>query len=113
MIAMAEPPKAAPARQAEFDIDFSQELPPWDFFPIWHLAERWHCSPAHIINLIASGQLPVNVDLRNLNTSRSMIRVPRKSVVAFLNARKDLAAIAEANPKPAYRDASKRKPKTA
>lgn len=88
----------ASAQQKEFDIDFNDELPPWDFFPVWWLAERWHCDTEHIVHLIDSGELPLGVDLRNKGSSKTMIRIPRKSVVHFLNLRKDLEAVAENNP---------------
>lgn len=95
---MAERPK-----QTEFDIDFNAELPPQDFFPVWQLAKSWRCSPEHVIRLVESGELPVGLDLRNKASSKTMIRVPRKSVVKFLTRRKDMAAIAEANPYPKAR----------
>lgn len=102
---------AAPKTQREFDIDFNAELPPWEFFPVWQLAKSWNCSREHVANLVESGELPVGLDLRTKGSSKSMIRVPRRAVVEFLNRRKDIAAVAEANPQPAYRDASKRRPK--
>ena len=77
----------APPSQKEFSIDFGDELPPWDFFPIHYLAKRWHCSIQHIFNLIESGEIKVSTDLRNAAASRAMIRIPRKSVVEFLNRR--------------------------
>lgn len=97
----------------ESEIDFGQELPRQDFFPTWQLARLWHCTAQHVVNLVESGELLIALDLRGKASSKSMIRVPRKAVVRFLNARKDLAAIAEANPRPAYRDASKRKARAA
>src|SRR6266446_5915137 len=90
----------AERKQSEFDIDFGQELPPQDFFPVWQLAKIWHCSSEHVTRLVESEELPVGVDLRNKASSKTMIRVPRKSVVEFLNRRKDREAIAEANPYP-------------
>ncbi len=42
MIATAE--KQHRADQVEFDIDFEREFPPWDSFPIYWLAQRWHCT---------------------------------------------------------------------
>ena|ERR1017187_3299066 len=89
--------------QIKLDIDFNVELPPWDFFPVFCLAEKWHVTTQHVINLIESGELEVGVDLRNKASSRAVIRVPRKSVVRFLNARKDLQAVADSNPSPAPR----------
>ena len=93
MIAMAAHHKPG-SGQAEFDIDFSEELPRWDFFPVWWLAEKWHVSTQHIFNLIETGELPVPIDLRNKASSRSLLRVPRKALIEFLNRRKDLEATA-------------------
>ena len=83
---------------AKFTIDFNEELPVWDFFPLWWLAKHWHCDARHVFNLIESGEIKVVVDLRNKASSKTMIRVPRKSVVEFLNRRRDLKAVAENNP---------------
>jgi hypothetical protein len=91
---------AGASAQAEFDIDFDDELPRWEFFPVYWLAKRWHATSQHVFNLIESGELEVGVDLRNKASSRTMIRVPRKSVVRFLNKRKNLQAVAAANPSP-------------
>jgi hypothetical protein len=88
MIAAMDRPRANGAKQQEFDIDFHASLPPQDFFPVWQLARIWKAHRQHVINLIESGELKVPVDLRNKASSRSMIRVPRASVVEFLNRRK-------------------------
>jgi hypothetical protein len=101
----------APRKQAEFDIDFAQELPPWDFFPVWWLAKSWHGSDEHVLRLIEKGELPVGVDLRSPGASRSMIRIPRKSVIEFLNRRKNLEGIATKARSVNYNEASKRRPK--
>ncbi len=80
---------SAMKKQAEFDLDFEAELPPkMDFFPVWFLAKLWHCSAQHVLNLIDTGEMPVPVDLRGKAATKTMIRVPRKSVVEFLNRRK-------------------------
>lgn len=52
------------------------------------LAKEWHCTTQHIFNLIEEGQLPGAVDLRGKAATKTMIRVPRASVVEFLNRRK-------------------------
>lgn len=96
MIAMA-------TKQPEFDIDFGDELPDWDGFPLFWLAKRWHTTTQHLFNLIDTKQIKCPVDLRNKASSRAMIRVPRKSVIAFLNSRKDTEAVANSNPKPKAR----------
>ncbi len=99
---------------SKFTIDFEAELPPWNFFPIAWCAKEWHCSPEHITrNLIETGELPVGIDLRGKGSSRMMIRIPRKSLVAFLNRRKDLEAVAANNPRPKFRSESIRQPRTA
>jgi hypothetical protein len=77
------------AAQKDFDIDFDAELPAnRNFFPVWELAKSWHCSVQHIINLVESGELKVPVDLKGKSATKTMIRVPRASVVEFLNRRK-------------------------
>jgi hypothetical protein len=85
--------------QTKFDVDFDQELPVWEFFPVWWLAKTWRCDGKHIVRLIDSGELEVALDIRNKVSSRMMIRVPRKSVVHFLNKRKNLEAVAAGSPK--------------
>jgi hypothetical protein len=94
--------------ESKFVIDFDKELPPWNFFPIAWCANEWHCSPEHIVNLIETGELPVGVDLRGHKSSKMMIRIPRKSLVAFLNHRKNLEAVAAANPRPKTREERRR-----
>lgn len=91
------------AEQSAFDIDFELELPHWDFFPVYWLADRWRVTSRHVFNLIESGELPVAIDLRNKASSRTTIRVPRRSVVHFLKTRKNLNAVALTNPKPKAR----------
>jgi hypothetical protein len=77
------------SHQEEFDLDFDAELPPkMEFFPVWFLGKLWHCSAQHVINLVDSGELKVPVDLKGKAASKTMIRVPRASVVEFLNRRK-------------------------
>lgn len=109
MIAMAEPPK----QQPELKLDFESMLPDWDGFPVWWLEKRWRVSDEHWHNLIEDGELKLCVDLRRTGSSKSLRRVTRSSLLEFLYRRKDLGAVADANPQPAYREASKRKPKAA
>lgn len=73
----------------EPEFDFEHGLPPGrEFFRLPELACLWRCHPTHIQRLIDSGELPISVDLRGPGASKSMQRVPRASVVAFLNRRK-------------------------
>lgn len=75
--------------QGEFDFD--NELPPGrEFFPVRELAALWRCTIKHVHNLIDSGELETTVNLKHPNAKKSMRRVPRKSVVDFLNRRKGL-----------------------
>ena len=73
----------------EPEFDFEHGLPAGrEFFRLSELAGLWRCHPTHVQRLIDSGELPVAVDLRSPGTSKSMQRVTRASVVAFLNSRK-------------------------
>lgn len=107
MIAMAQPPK----KQREFNLDFEAMLPDWDGFPVWWLEKRWQVSDEHWHNLIERGELKCCVDLRVPGSSRALRRVTRASLLEFLHRRKDIQAVADANPRPLYREESKRKPK--
>ncbi len=83
------------------EFNFEEDLPAGvESFSLHWLAKRWKVSVQHVFNLVESGEIPVAVDLRNLKSSKACIRVPRKSVVAFLNKRKDLVTIAESSPQP-------------
>lgn len=75
-------------KKTAFDIDFQDVLPQQEFFPVWQLAKLWKANRQHIINLIESGELKVPVDLRGKAATKTMIRVPRGSVIEFLNRRK-------------------------
>jgi hypothetical protein len=111
MITMAEHRKNGTTREPEFNLDFGAMFPDWDGFPVWWLAKRWKLSDEHWINLIDSGELKLCVDLRTPGSSRSALRITRASLLEFLHRRKDLAAVAAANPRPKYREESKRRPK--
>jgi hypothetical protein len=79
--------KANPGDKAGFD--FEHQLPEGkEFFTVRQLATLWGVSLNHVSNLIDSGELEVSVDLRGLKSTKALLRVPRKSVVAFLNRRK-------------------------
>lgn len=106
---MAEPPK----KQREPKLDFESMLPDWDGFPVWWLEKRWRVSDEHWHNLIEDGELELCVDLRRTGSSKSLRRVTRASLLKFLHSRQDIQAIADQNPRPAYREESKRKPKAA
>jgi hypothetical protein len=86
MIAMTS--NGSSVHQKEFDIDFDDVLPDWDGFPVFWVAKRWHCTSNHILNLIDSGEIKVPIDLRNKASSRAMIRIPRGSLIEFINRRK-------------------------
>lgn len=55
-------------------------------FTINQLAELFCCSKVHWQNLVESGQLRA-ADLRMPGTTKSMLRIPRKVLVAFLEKR--------------------------
>jgi len=86
------------------DLDFDTILAPKiNFFPVWQIAKLLNVSAGHVFHLIESGELACPVDLRNSASSRTCIRVPRKCLSDFLNSRKNLQAIADANSKPKTR----------
>jgi hypothetical protein len=98
-------------REEHPEFDFEHDLPAGvESFALHWLAKRWKVSLQHVFNLVRSGEIPVAVDLRNSNSSRSCIRAPRAAVVAFLNRRKDLTAIEESSPAPGPR--TPRRPKS-
>lgn len=90
------------ATAEEQELNFEHELPAgMNSFSLLWLANFWGCSLRHVFNLVESGAFgPGAVDLRNIKSSRSMIRLPRKTVVEFLNNRQKLEAIAEQSPQP-------------
>lgn len=103
---------SAPNESSKSVIDYEAVLPDWDGFPIWWLAKRWQVTDQHILNLVESRQIACAVDLRNKGSSRATIRIPRKAVIAFLNTRRDLEAVASANPRPKYRAETVRRPRS-
>lgn len=66
-------------------------------FALHEVAKIFHCSTQHFVNLIESGELRVPLDLRNKASSRAMIRVPRSSLVEFVNRRSNFEALAALN----------------
>ncbi len=97
--------------ESKLTIDFEKELPPWDFFPLWWLAQRLHVTSKHVNTLIDTGEIDCAVDIRGKGSSRATIRVPRNAVIKFLIARKDVEAVAAANPRPKFRSESVRRPR--
>jgi len=59
-------------------------------FAIWQLSKVLRCNRQHIVDLVEQGEL-VAFDLRGANSSRSCVRVPRASVIAFLEARQNVS----------------------
>ncbi len=97
----------APSDQTESDLYLRQDLPPeMKNFPLWWLAKFWHTTTQHLSNLIESGALQCPFDIRNNGSSRAAIRVPRPFVLKFIQERKDLQAVADANPAPKPRHKS-------
>lgn len=88
-------------------------LPSPRFMRVKEFAERMCCSTTHILNLIKDGAIVVPQELKDSAPSGPSMRIPRASLVDFLNERKNIKAVAAANPKPVYNAASKRKPKAA
>jgi Helix-turn-helix domain len=67
-------------------------LPAGESFPVWQLARLFHVDRQHLVNLIESGEIKVAIDLRGKTSSRSCIRVPRNSLIEFLQSRKVIAS---------------------
>jgi hypothetical protein len=65
-------------------------LPAGQCFPVWQLAKLLGCHRQHIINLVEQGDL-VAFDLRGPGSSRATLRIPRNSMIAFLEARQIIA----------------------
>ncbi len=68
-------------------------LPPGETFAVWQLAKLLWCHRNHLVHLIEEGEL-VAFDLRGKGSTRSTLRVPRGSIVSFLEKRQ-VIAIAE------------------
>lgn len=112
MTAMAEPLRKAKSVQEELDLFLSAELPPQvKNFPIWWLAKFWHTSVQHICKLIEKGDIECPIDLRTSGSSRAEVRIPRPFVIAFIEKRRDVQAVAESNPIARWNPKSRRKSK--
>ena len=73
------------------EFDFEHELPAGkEFFTLRYLARLWDCSEDTVQRLVDTGDLAVSVDIApSTSTVKSMQRITRKSVVDFLNRRKN------------------------
>jgi hypothetical protein len=80
---------ALPMDQAEFDFDHALPVGR-EWFTAGFLAKWWGCSVQKVINLIEEGELEVKIDLRGKDARKTMWRVHRVALVAFLNKRKNL-----------------------
>jgi hypothetical protein len=84
------------------EFDFGDHLPAGmtSFTPNF-LANFVGGTPQHWINLAEKGAFGKGLaDLRAPGASKMMLRIPRKPLVEFLNSRRDLQAVADANPPP-------------
>lgn len=67
------------------ELDFDHHLPAGvEAFTVRFLASWFRTSPRHWINLVEEGHLTA-VDLRTPGASKSFLRIPRASLVAYLN----------------------------
>lgn len=93
------------------DFDFEHELPKGvESFSLHWLSKRFGGTTGHWFNLAekrAFGR--ALVDLRTPGSSKAMLRIPRASLVGFLNSRRDIQAVADSNPAPKPREQRKRK----
>lgn len=94
---------STPNDSSKLTAGFDSELPDWHFFPLHWLANHLRVTTKHVDTLIATGEIKMALDLRGKASSRATIRIPRKAIVDFLNARRDVEAVAAANPRPKYR----------
>src|SRR5262249_32124695 len=65
-------------------------LPEGQMFAIWQLSKVLRCKRQHIVDLVETSQL-VALYLPGANNSRSCVRVPRASVIVFLEARQNVS----------------------
>jgi hypothetical protein len=64
----------------------TEHLPAGESFPVWKLAQLFHVSDQHLVNLIEEGEITA-FDLRGKTSSRSCVRVPRNALIEFLQRR--------------------------
>ncbi len=70
-------------------------LPPPPFMRVKEFGERMCCSTKHILNLIRSGAIVVPQELQDSAPSGASMRIPRASLVDFLNERMNIKAVAK------------------
>lgn len=69
--------------------DFESTLPPKiNFFSVAMLAKILNVSKQHIYRLVDTGAFKISADLRVAKSLRPLLRIPRESIVAFLNKRR-------------------------
>lgn len=77
--------KTRAASPDEPEFDFGTHLPAgMESFTVRFLALWFRTSPQHWINLVEQGALKA-VDLRSPGASKSLMRIPRAELVAYLN----------------------------
>lgn len=77
--------KALPPTPAEPEFDFKHHLPSgMESFSVQFLALFFGTSWQHWINLIESGAIRA-ANLKSPNASKSMYRIPRAELIAYLN----------------------------
>jgi len=86
---------------AEVHPDFDRQLPAGkEFFSIGDLAKLWSVSEKVVQSLVDDGSVVLAVDLAPTASKHKLTRIPRRAVVALLDARKDqekLEALRSAN----------------
>ena len=102
-----------PNESARGAFDIESLVPQEPFMRVFQFATWMSVSYHHVVNLIKSGDLKVPEELQKSAPSKRAMRIPRAAVVEFLNARRNLKAVAAANPKPKYNKASVRRPRSA
>ena len=88
--------------------DWESIVPPDKFMRVTHFAKWLECSTHHILNLIRSGEIQVPQELQKSAPSGAAMRIPRESILKFLEARSSRTRIAERNRKKAQRRKGKR-----
>jgi hypothetical protein len=95
---------------AQRDFDFENNLPTGvESFSLHWIARRFGGTVTHWFNRATKGAFGNGiVDLRTPGSSKAMLRIPRRSLVKFLNSRRDIEAVADSNPQPKPREQRKR-----